>query len=160
MRARKPPFLPWCAENEQEDFLLSSYDATCSLAPASARALLSGDATQPMRFTARFLCMGQMQAVVESEVPQERLRLAPLGSNPFGVFGGGITSSAGLCVGEEVEVQWKGRRAHPFGWWFGTVQRARGNRITLVFRCGCCSAGTELQSALVPLLQQERLCLM
>lgn len=44
------------------------------------------------------------------------------------------TSSAGLCIGEEVEVQWKGRRSHPFGWWFGTVQSVRGNRITLVFR--------------------------
>ncbi|EFN55560.1 hypothetical protein CHLNCDRAFT_134034 [Chlorella variabilis] len=121
-------------ENEQEDFLLSSYDATCSLTPATARGLLRGDAAQPMRFTARYLCMGQMPAVVEAEVAQERLRLAPAGSSPFAVFGGGSTSSAGLCIGEEVEVQWKGRRSHPFGWWFGTVQSVRGNRITLVFR--------------------------
>lgn len=42
-----------------------------------------------MRFTARYLCMGQMPAVVEAEVAQERLRLAPAGSSPFAVFGGG-----------------------------------------------------------------------
>ena len=77
------------AENEQEDFLLSSYDATCSMTPAAARGLLRGDAAQPMRFTARYLCMGQMPAVVEAEVAQERLRLAPAGSSPFAVFGGG-----------------------------------------------------------------------
>ena len=58
---------------------------------------------------------------------------------PFPACSGGTSppsppSIAGLCVGEEVEVQWKGRRSHPFGWWFGTVQSVRGNRLHLVFR--------------------------
>lgn len=33
-----------------------------------------------------------------------------------------------------MEVQWKGRRCHPYGWWFGTVQSVRGNRVVLLFR--------------------------
>ena len=37
-------------------------------------------------------------------------------------------------MGEEVELQWKGRRSHPFGWWLGTVQSVQDGRITLVFR--------------------------
>ncbi len=32
-------------------------------------------------------------------------------------------------------MQWKGRRCHPYGWWFGTVQSVRGNRVVLLFRC-------------------------
>lgn len=32
-------------------------------------------------------------------------------------------------------MQWKGRRSHPYGWWFGTVQSVRGNRVVLLFRC-------------------------
>jgi hypothetical protein len=80
-----PARLP--AENEQEDFLLSSYDATCSLTPASARALLAGDARQAMHFRATYLPMGHMPAVVEAGVVQERLRPAPAGSSPFAVFG-------------------------------------------------------------------------
>lgn len=47
----------------------------------------------------------------------------------------GAASTVGLTVGEEVEVQWKGRRCHPYGWWFGTVQSVRGNRVVLLFRC-------------------------
>jgi hypothetical protein len=83
------PCLSRPAENEQEDFLLSSYDATCSLAPASARALLADDSSAPMLFTARYLAMGRMPAVVEADVAQERLRLPPLGSSAFAVFGDG-----------------------------------------------------------------------
>ena len=80
-----PARLP--AENEQEDFLLSSYEASCSLTPASARALLAGDGRQAMQFRATYLPMGHMPAVVEAGVVQERLRPAPLGSSPFAVFG-------------------------------------------------------------------------
>jgi hypothetical protein len=84
-----PAYLParLSAENEQEDFLLSSYDATCSLTPASARALLAGDCRQAMHFRATYLPMGHMPAVVEAGVVQERLRPAPAGSSPFAVFG-------------------------------------------------------------------------
>ncbi len=57
------------------------------------------------------------------------------------------TSSAGLCIGEEVEVQWKGRRSHPFGWWFATVQSVRGNRITLMFRYVHCNWAIVLNQA-------------
>ena len=182
------PSLP--AENEAEDFLLSSYDATVCLTPASAAALRCADAGQPLLWTARYLPMGRMAAVEEAGVPAERLRPPPAGSSPWEVFGNGCAAvdhcadvsgadvgdrwrcwswnllhcyseapllwlpactvaelqlpaqcccrtaaSAGLAVGEEVEVQWKGRRSHPFGWWFGTVQSARGNRVVLVFRC-------------------------
>ena len=28
----------------------------------------------------------------------------------------------------------QGRRAHPFGWWLGTVQAVRGDRVVLLFR--------------------------
>ena len=91
------------AENEAEDFLLSSYDATCSLAPASAAALLSsrraGAAGQPLAagtagssqlvFCARYLPMGAMKAAEETGVAPERLRLPPPGSSPCEVYGGG-----------------------------------------------------------------------
>jgi hypothetical protein len=114
--------------------LLSCYDASCSLSPAAAAALRSGDAAAPLHFTARYLCMGRMPAVMEAEVGAERLRLAPAGSSPYAVYGGGGALAPGLRVGEEVEVQWKGRRLHPYGWWLGTVQSVRGGRITLMFR--------------------------
>lgn len=78
-----------CADNEQEDFLLSAYDATCSLNPASARALRAGDASRPLLLAARYLPMGAMRAVEEGEVVPERLRLPPCGGDPFAVYGGG-----------------------------------------------------------------------
>ncbi|PSC69341.1 F-box protein [Micractinium conductrix] len=142
-------------ENEAEDFMLSAYDATVSLSPASAAALLA-DAPPPslrggtisgghpatptasageLSFTARYLPMGAMPAVEEAAVAAGRLRLPPPGSAPFAVYAdSGSASAAGLCVGEEVEVQWKGRRAHPWGFWFATVQSVRGNRLALMFR--------------------------
>lgn len=78
-----------CAENEAEDFLLSSYDASVSLAPASAAALRRADCSQPLLWTARYLPMGRMAAVEEAGVPAERLRPPPPGSSPWEVFGNG-----------------------------------------------------------------------
>lgn len=69
--------------------MLSAYDATCSLNPASVRALRAGDASCPLLLSARYLPMGAMRAVEEAEVVPERLRLAPPGSSPFEVYGGG-----------------------------------------------------------------------
>ncbi|KAL4430557.1 hypothetical protein ABPG77_005797 [Micractinium sp. CCAP 211/92] len=91
---------------------------------------------QRVLFSARYLPMGQMKAVEEPGVVATRLRLPPRGSRPYAVYGGvgGAASTVGLTVGEEVEVQWKGRRCHPYGWWFGTVQSVRGNRVVLLFR--------------------------
>ena len=119
----RPP-VPSPAENEQEDFLLSSYDATCSLTPASARALLAGDAAAPMLFRARFLCMGHMPAVVEAGVAQERLRAAPGGSTPFAVFGGGCVlgcRSSGTCVGSATCTHNFALTAVAVSGWFSTV---------------------------------------
>lgn len=93
-------------ENEAEDFMLSAYDATVSLSPASAAALLA-DAPPPslrggtisgghpatptasageLSFTARYLPMGAMPAVEEAAVAAGRLRLPPPGSAPFAVY--------------------------------------------------------------------------
>ncbi|KAL4436961.1 hypothetical protein ABPG75_004100 [Micractinium tetrahymenae] len=123
-------------ENEAEDFLLSAYDATVWLPPASARTLLRGGGEGEVLFSARYLPMGGMKAAEEAGVAAARLRLPPRGSSPHAVYGGdgGAAFTAGLSVGEEVEVQWKGRRCHPYGWWFGTVQSVRGNRVVLLFR--------------------------
>lgn len=109
-------------------------DGAASAAPHAG--LAHQQQQQQVLFSARYLPMGGMKAVEEAGVAATRLRLPPRSSSPHAVYGGdgGAASAAGLTVGEEVEVQWKGRRCHPYGWWFGTVQSVRGNRVVLLFR--------------------------
>lgn len=40
----------------------------------------------------------------------------------------------GLKVGDQVELQWKARRDHPFGWWLGTIQEVSQNQIIIDFK--------------------------
>lgn len=86
---------------------------------------MAGDSTTPLMFSARFLPMGAMQAVEECGVELRRLRGGgpPGGSTPHDVYQGG---NAQLREGALVQVQWKGRKNHPFGWWLATVQAISG----------------------------------
>eukprot|EP00887_Chlorella_sp_A99_P008143 scaffold12.g8143.t1 len=121
-------------ENEHEDFLLSCYDAVVSLSPASCAAAAGAPAgvAPPVGFSCEYLPMGSVLAVVESDVPLHRLRAAPAGSSPHAVFAG--AAAGGLHAGQLVQVQWRGRQEHPFGWWLATVAAIAGDRLTLLFR--------------------------
>lgn len=117
-------------DNDAEDFVLSAYDSMVSLEVDCLRLNGEpGDGTPT--FTARYLPMGRMAAVMETGLTVDRLRLPPPGSHHGMVYCGNLD---GLQVGEEVEVQWKGRKSHPFGWWFGCVQAICPDSITLAFK--------------------------
>ncbi|GAB4823107.1 hypothetical protein N2152v2_010153 [Parachlorella kessleri] len=115
-------------DNDQEDFLLSCYDATVQLA-RSAVAQLGSGAGEPT-FVASYMAMGKMPAVQEQGITQWRLRPAPAQCHPLEVYGG---DGQAVSQGDHVEVQWKGRKGHPFGWWFGRVHAVQGGTVTLEF---------------------------
>lgn len=114
-------------DNVQEDFLLSCYDATLQLArPAH----VASPGCEPT-FIASYPAMGKMPAVLEQGIVQQRLRaLPPPSISKKKVF---RHSLEGLQEGDAVEVQWKGRRNHPFGWWFGRVHSLQDGSVTLEF---------------------------
>lgn len=120
-------------DNEHEDFSLSCYDALMCLAPA-CRGAAAAPAAGPPAFVATYHAMGEMSEVVEEGVAQDRLRAPPPGTSPYEIYRG--SACGRLQVGEEVEVQWKGRRDHPMGWWLGTVQAVRPgvDRVSLIFQ--------------------------
>lgn len=59
-----------------------------------------------------------------------RLRPVPAASHPHRVARWRVSS---VSEGEQVEVQWRGDKAHPFGWWFGTVRRVLRTSVVIEF---------------------------
>lgn len=70
-------------DNDQEDFMLSCYDATLRLGALGAAAAWEG--TEPT-FTATYPPMGKMPVVQEQGITQRRLRAAPVDCSPMTVF--------------------------------------------------------------------------
>lgn len=110
-------------ENVSEDFGLSAYDAVVHLEKDPE----GGD--EP-RFVAKYLPMLR-DTVLESDVTLSRLRAVPVGTHPHRVF---QSTELKLGVGEEVEVQWKGLRGHPFGWWLGVVNSVYLDKVVIAFQ--------------------------
>lgn len=150
------------AANDDEDFVLSAYDATLTLELDSLQALWRHRAARPEAasappnssavadtkcadaakaleqavgpsFVARYMPMGGTGAVVEQGISMDRVRAPPPGVSHSEVY---KCDLAGLQPGDEVEVQWKGRKFHPFGWWYGIVAGVApaDNHVTLLFR--------------------------
>lgn len=116
------------------------------LSPNSRAAAAAGAATHgPLTFTAVYLPMGNIPAVVEQGVALDRLRTAPLGSSPFEVFPADVSS---LQQGDLVQCQWKGRRTHPWGWWLATIQAIAGawpSAVVVGVRVGAFWEGKAVQ---------------
>ena len=120
--------------NVHELFVLSCYDASLRLSPesvAGSTSIYDGLAHQnPQQeegrshqtfFIARYPSMrgtaGSPQVVIEDGIPIHRLRAPPAGADPRRV----CPPNQSLTIGTNVEVQWKARRRHPFGWWWARV---------------------------------------
>jgi hypothetical protein len=111
-------------ENTAEDFLLSAYDASASLL-----SLAGEDGKGGPTFSVRYLPMTR-DCVLE-QATLDRLRAVPASSRPFRVFKSDLGS---IKPGDDVELQWKGMKGHPFGWWLSHVKEVYDDRMVLMFR--------------------------
>lgn len=115
-------------DNSCEDFCLSAYDAVAKIAP---RPGFSASTVSDSCYTiqAEYLPMSSTR-VREQNLSLSRLRPIVPNCTPYQVY---PTDFASLNVGQEVEVQWKGMRGHPYGWWLGSVKSVCPQSVQLIF---------------------------
>jgi len=109
--------------NAAEDFQLSAYDATVALHTPPHAHSASEPGLAELTFAATYLPMGRRAPVTEAGISVARLRCVPAGSDASAAMS--HNDLVGLQVGASVEVQWKGMKNHPFGWWFATVVKLK-----------------------------------
>lgn len=94
-------------ENGHVGFMLSCYDAE-----------LSYD-HQTDTFQARYPPHGRRAVAIETGVPWERLRAAPVDTSPHDLHVSVCLSD--LHPGDHIEIQWRRNKEFPYGWWYGVV---------------------------------------